>query len=212
LEELRSTEILDREIHEDARRKVEKYLQDADNQCKKIQDEIDARLEKETEAKKEMYDKKYERFLHDIQSVVPLEKQRFLIQFQKDSVDEAIKNYFEKLSEEKKLDIIKRRLNKYKEIFSENQHEKYKFSVCVSNFSEDKGKKLFEEVFGKNCLEKIEMKKKNTDADSFGMTCVSADSSIKFEANLKLIIEELEDKYSEELASKLFCGGLIVNE
>ena len=85
---------------------------------------------------------------------------------------------------------------------------KLKFNVTLSGFSCDDGKRIFTEIFGKDSLEKIDTNKKISGIENSGFVCTSTDLSVSFEASLKLIIEELEDKYSEELASKLFCGGL----
>ena len=46
MEELRSTEILEKEIQSDARRKAEKILKNADADCEKILSSVETRFEK----------------------------------------------------------------------------------------------------------------------------------------------------------------------
>ena len=45
MEELRSAEILDKEIQDDARKKAEKILRNADSQCDQIMAQVESRLE-----------------------------------------------------------------------------------------------------------------------------------------------------------------------
>ena len=52
MEEIVSTDILDKEIYEDARRKAEKILQNSKLQCKQVLQQVDDRLEKAKEERK----------------------------------------------------------------------------------------------------------------------------------------------------------------
>ena len=54
MEELRSAEILDKEIQDDARKKAEKILRNADSQCDQIMAQVESRLE-EAKKEKEIY-------------------------------------------------------------------------------------------------------------------------------------------------------------
>ncbi len=61
MEELRSTEILDKEIRSDARKKAERILSKAEVDCQMILAEVDDRVEN---AKKEISDKDEKNSLH----------------------------------------------------------------------------------------------------------------------------------------------------
>lgn len=58
MEELRSTEILDKEIQEDARRKAERILRKTDVECEKIKNSVSTRIETVTSEKNEEYKKR----------------------------------------------------------------------------------------------------------------------------------------------------------
>ena len=62
MEELRSTEILDKEIREDARRKANRILNNATVECEKILEEINIRFEKDADAKKSEYQFKIDEY------------------------------------------------------------------------------------------------------------------------------------------------------
>ena len=53
MEELRSTEILDKEIQNDARRKVEKILQKADAECAFLKEDVERKLQETEKEQKE---------------------------------------------------------------------------------------------------------------------------------------------------------------
>src|SRR5574344_165208 len=110
MEELRSTEILDKERQDDARKKAQRILTDADNQCKKILDDVESRIAAVSISKKAFYDGKIAVQIKDAEAAVPLEKERFLVSFEGKAVGCAIDEYLASLSEEKKLLIIKRLL------------------------------------------------------------------------------------------------------
>ena len=100
MEEFRSTEILDKEIQADARKKAEKILAKADVDCALLLEEVSGRIEK---AKKELEDKyalKIAAFEKDQSATLPLEKERFLVSFIQSSIEKAINAYLAKLSDE----------------------------------------------------------------------------------------------------------------
>ena len=62
MQELRSTDILDKEIQADARKKVERMLKDADRQCEQLLASIDSEIEKAADDKRRFFNKKLEAF------------------------------------------------------------------------------------------------------------------------------------------------------
>ena len=79
MEEFRSTEILDKEIQEDARRKAERLIKRAETDGQVLLDENQARIEKTAAEKKALYAKKLESYKTDLAAALPLEKERFLV-------------------------------------------------------------------------------------------------------------------------------------
>ena len=81
MEELRSTEILDKEIEADARKKAEKILRKTEEESKKILESVSERLEAVKKEKSLFFDEKIKDFENDKLNSFPLEKQRFLVKF-----------------------------------------------------------------------------------------------------------------------------------
>lgn len=95
MEELRSTEILDREILEDARRKAEKILKTSEAECRAIYDDVSLRIEKSREEKSHEYKQKAESYRNDSASAIPLEKQRRIVSFVDTSVSQALTDVYQ---------------------------------------------------------------------------------------------------------------------
>ena len=113
MEELRSTEILDKEIQEDARKKAERILANADADCKKIINNVSVRIADIQKEKEIFYKEKLAQVIKDSDASVPLEKERFLVSFEGKVVIEAINDYLQQLDLKKQLQLIEKLLNRY---------------------------------------------------------------------------------------------------
>lgn len=221
MEELRSTEILDREIQEDARKKAEKILKDADAQSERILADTSFRVEKIRKEKETFYARKIELAMRDIEAAEPLEKERFLVSFEDGAVSNAIENYMANLSEDKKLALLKGLLEHYKTILFEKTND-IKVHIKTTGFEPVKLEKLVCDTLGKkavlSCSELSEIEAREIYAHSHeifmgkgkleGMILTTEDGKIRCRVTLSVIIENLMDKYSSELATTLFCGRL----
>ena len=99
MQELRSTDILDKEIQADARKKAERMLEKADRDCQQLLASVETDIEKAAQDKKNFFAHKLEAFEKDRQAVVPLEKERFKVSFIQNAVIQNINKYLEGLSE-----------------------------------------------------------------------------------------------------------------
>ena len=98
MQELRSTDILDKEIQADARKKAERMLAKADSDCAKLLASVDTDIEKAAEEKQEFFAHKLDAFEKDRMAVVPLEKERFKVSFIQNAVIQNINKYLESLT------------------------------------------------------------------------------------------------------------------
>ena len=203
MEELRSTEILDKEIREDARRKANRILNNATVECEKILEEINIRFEKDADAKKSEYQFKIDEYKKNKEASVPLEKQRFLVNFENDSIDKAINQYLEKLSDDDKLKIIKNLLEKY--IFAFNEKKVY---VEYLGFSKDEITKVVNSVLKAEKILSVKEVEDKMQKDFRGCIITSEDLKIKCRATLEEKIAEIKEQYTEDLALALFGGRL----
>lgn len=211
MEELRSTEILDKEIQEDARKKADKIVKNSQIEAQNILDSVDGRIEAARQEKEKFYAQKLTRFEKDTNASLPLEKQRFLVSFEDDEVTKAIKNYLENLSLEKKSELLKELLNKYKNIL-ENRN----VNIFAVDFDKTLAEKIAVDVLGKksivSCQDISDFKKQilTEENPNFvqGFVLKSDDKAITCRVLLSEIINNIRDKNSLELAQTLFCGRL----
>ena len=211
MEELRSTEILDKEIQEDARKKADKIVKNSQIEAQNILDSVDGRIEVARQEKEKFYAQKLTRFEKDTNASLPLEKQRFLVSFEDEEVTKAIKNYLENLSLEKKSELLKELLNKYKNIL-ENRN----VNIFAVDFDKTLAEKIAVDVLGKksivSCQDISDFKKQilTEENPNFvqGFVLKSDDKAITCRVLLSEIINNIRDKNSFELAQTLFCGRL----
>ncbi len=206
MQELRSTDILDKEIQADARKKAERMLAKADSDCAKLLASVDTDIEKAAEEKKEFFAHKLDAFEKDRMAVVPLEKERFKVSFIQNAVIQNINKYLEALTEEKRLTLVARnfdfntdrRLNAYVYGFSVSGAKKF-----LSSKLGDKLLSCTETKFGAVALEdEIGL------ANPQGIILESEDKNFRCRLTLSEVIEKLLDTNRAELSATLFGGDL----
>ena len=206
MEEFRSTEILDKEIQEDARRKAEKLLKRADEDCQKIMDELAARIETVSKEKQAFYAARAEAIKKDLGAALPLEKERFLVSFIDSSIIKGIYRFIDGLSSEKKIALLENLLKRYESKLADK-----KLTVKFHGFEQDELKKMFQKHFNKLNIDSFVSL--NDDAakelhDEYGMIIESTDESVRCRVTIDELIEEIVDTYRYEIAEALFGGRI----
>lgn len=204
MEEFRSTEILDKEIQADARKKAEKILAKADVDCALLLEEISGRIEK---AKKELEDKyalKIAAFEKDLSATLPLEKERFLVSFIQLSIEKAINAYLAKLSDEEKIDLVLKKSVKIEDVLKSK-----KLNALYYGFQESLVKKTVGKKFDLISVKETEFNKMIIEndlgiTDRKGIILESEDKAIRVRMTLSEVISQIQDKYRAELYSALF--------
>lgn len=204
MEEFRSTEILDKEIQADARKKAEKILAKADVDCALLLEEVSGRIEK---AKKELEDKyalKIAAFEKDQSATLPLEKERFLVSFIQSSIEKAINAYLAKLSDEEKIDLVIKKSVKIEDVLKSK-----KLNALYYGFQESLVKKTVGKKFNLISVKETEFNKMIIEndlgiTDRKGIILESEDKAIRVRMTLSEVISQIQDKYRAELYSALF--------
>ena len=206
MQELRSTDILDKEIQADARKKAERMLAKADLDCEKLLASVDSDIEKAKQEKEEFFAHKLEAFEKDRMAVVPLEKERFKVSFIQNAVIQNINKYLEGLSEEKRLALVARDFNFETELKLNAFVYGFSLSGAKKFLSEKLGSKLAsvsETKFGAEALEEeIGLEKPQ------GIILESEDKKFRCRLTLSEVIAKLLDTNRSELSATLFGGEL----
>ena len=210
MEELRSTDILDKEIQDDARKKAEKILKNADAQGQQILADVETRLESAKKDRESYYSQKAAQFKKDLDSSLPLEKSRFLVSYISSSVASAINDYLKTISQEKRIQLVLTMLNRFESLTDGKSFEAavYGFNLDLAKNELNKNNKLHIASFlatefaktGEVAVDGIEIHE--------GIILVSDDKVVKIRLTLEELFSELIDKYRNELAVTLFGGRL----
>ena len=208
MQELRSTDILDKEIQADARKKAERMLAKADADCAKLLASVETDIEKATTEKQEFFAHKLEAFEKDRMAVVPLEKERFKVSFIQEAIIKNINKYLEELSEEKRLELACLG-------FDFTKAEGLKINAFVYGFSVEEAKKFLSKKLGNKLISCSETKFGTSSLETElglskpqGIILESEDKKFRCRLTINEVIEKLLDKNREELSTTLFGGDL----
>ncbi|BDC92895.1 hypothetical protein [Treponema bryantii] len=206
MQELRSTDILDKEIQADARKKAERMLQKADRDCETLIASVEADIQKAADEKKAFFNNKLNSFETDRKAVVPLEKERFKVSFIQNAIIQNINKYLEGLSEEKRLELASRNFDFKTE---------HKVNAYVYGFSPDAAKKFLSKKLGDKLLSCSETKfgafvleEDLGLSKPEGMILESEDKNFRRRLTINEVIEKLLDTNRAELSTTLFGGDL----
>ncbi len=210
MEELRSTDVLDKEIFADAKKKAEKILSQADETCSELLSGVDARV---AEAKsKATADAQLvlDSFTKNISASFPLERERYLVSYIHNSLVDAINLYFEKAGEQKQLLVIQKLLERSKDVLGEGA-----VNVKCIGIEKDAAEKLVSGTI-KNPVQSLEKADAVLISDEVvegfnfrkGILISTVDGKVSCRMTLDQKVKELLDDYSFELAEALFNGRI----
>ena len=205
MEELRSTEILDREIRADSRKKAEKIIAQAKTQAESLSDSTAEKIQLAQKEAETSLDAGMALFSGNLDSSLPLEKQRFYTMFVHESLMSAFNEYFSDKDEDFIISVLKNKALKIKALFPETKFDSYS-----KGLSEKKVLKMLSEVFNKDvlsCTENAKMFPADEELPLFehhrGIVLASKDGSVTVRLTLDQTVAELLDSKRIELASAL---------
>lgn len=206
MEELRSTEILDKEIISDANKKAERILMKAEYESKNILAEVENRVAEELQKTEIQYQKKLQALEKDFNASVPLEKERFYVSFIQDSLIKGINEYLKNLSVEKqleictsgvkKLDISDKTFKAFVYGFDKNLCEK-----ALKNILGDSLKTVEETAFNQIIFEETFLE------ENKGIILFTENEDIKCRFTLSEKMQSVLEDYRQELFDSLFGKG-----
>ena len=208
MQELRSTDILDKEIEADAKRKAETILKRADKECEEILASVQNKIDLARKEKEEFYSKKLDAFEKDLTASGPLEKQRFQVSFIQEEVIAAINKYLSALKEEDRLALVT-------EGFDFDVCKDKKINAYVYGFDFDTTQKILKEKLGSALIscsrtdfEKIMIEEELGLENNQGIILEAEDKSMRARLTLVQVLGGILDNYRQELSDALFGGSL----
>lgn len=213
MQELRSTELLDKEILNDARKKAEKIRKKTEEEIEQILSSVDDDIQKAQYEKEAFYAEKLLAYENNLKASIPLEKNRIKISYLYKSVINKITEYLSSLPEEKKLELV---LKQIPATCIEKTAEIEKFTAYIYGFDFSSAKKMLEKMYKSSITEykKVafgevasEENPLNSMTEMKGIILESINKNYRYRLTISEIIGKLLDEKREELVASLF-GGL----
>ena len=213
MQELRSTEILDKEILEDAQKKVQKILKNSESECRSIMSSVDDKVTKTVEEKEAALISKLESIKTNLNASLPLEKERFQVSFVENLIITKIQDYLKSLSQEKRIQLVLEKIKTIKtDDYVDSLLKEKSFTAYVYGFDIKKVEKALNDILGKRILAckptdfgKLILEDEILEINE-GIILESQDKEVRFRMTLTEVVEELLNNNREELAETLFTA------
>ena len=213
MQELRSTEILDKEILEDAQKKVQKILKNSESECRSIMSSVDDKVTKTVEEKEAALISKLESIKTNLNASLPLEKERFQVSFVENLIITKIQDYLKSLSQEKRIQLVLEKIKTIKtDDYVDSLLKEKTFTAYVYGFDIKKVEKALNDILGKRLLEcqptdfgKLILEDEILEINE-GIILESQDKEVRFRMTLTEVVEELLNNNRAELAETLFTA------
>ena len=204
MEELRSTEILDKEIQADARKNAERILQKADADANKFLSSVDERLEKAQSEKKAKYEERIASYQKDKSAALPLEKDRFLVSYIQTAIEQATDEYLCILGADKRLQLVLKQLSKYEDNLKSKKVFVYIYGFDADAVKKAVGKKLDVVSYETTEFNKLIVENECGLTNKEGVIVEAEDKSIRIRLTLSEIVTVIHDNYRAQLYQALF--------
>jgi hypothetical protein len=206
MEVLHSTDIIGEEIKEEARKKADHILKNAELEIEALRKGLDERLEKLEEEQKEIYSSKIKKYKDSVFVTLPLKKWKKKVEYVENALNEALKSYFASISVDKKLEIIKIMLEKFKNVVDGKT-----IILKCSGFDKEKIQKLSLSIFStvtiKECREASYSEKRFADVYE-GVIIEDIEKTFICKAGMEQAKKNIFDEKKDMLAKALFGESL----
>lgn len=206
MQEIKSTQNIEKQIFDDAQKKAQIILQNADDECKKINDQFNLDFENIKKEKTEFYKNKADDFRSDLFATFALEKQRIELSSVNERLLQKINEYLLSLTSEQRLKIAAGFFDLKKICITNKKYNAFVYGFDLQNvqevlsgFKEIAIEKIEKTEFGKKIVEaEIDLAVKE------GIILEATDNSQRIRITLSEVINELLENNRQSLYESLF--------
>jgi hypothetical protein len=206
MEVLHSTDVIGEEIKEEARKKADRILKNAELEIEVLRKSLSERFEKLEEEQKEIYSTRIQKYKDSVFVTLPLKKWKEKVEYVENVLNEALETYFASLSIDKKLNIIKSLLEKFKPVVNGKT-----IMLKYSGFYKEEIQKLVVSVFSnidiKECRE-ASYSEKSFAGVYEGLVIEDVEKTFICKAGIEQAKKNIFDEKKERLAKALFGESL----
>ncbi|GHV90004.1 hypothetical protein AGMMS50268_05070 [Spirochaetia bacterium] len=198
MEELQSTEVLDREILEDARKKAYRILKTADDTVKTNAAAWDKKARDAAAELKQRYAERSKRVAEEIMARLPLDKQRAESEKIEGLIGSAVDNWYAGLGRDRVLSILEGELRKRLEVCPE--FNAANFRVVFHNLDQKEGEGLLKKVLPQG---KWDSEAAPADGANKYPEIIIDSKTVKITASIQMVTGSLLGDYRSELTEAL---------
>ena len=194
MEEIKTSEKLEQEILEDARKKAERILKSAEKSVNEIEGEWKKKEEAFLSASKQEMEERKKRIQQEISATLPLEIKRIELRILNEKFEAFLQKFFEELSEEEFVTLIRPRLSQVGTFFQGK-----------SLFLEYNGLKKAESLL-LSVLPGVRILQVKEGEPPRGIRIQSEDGTVQYRITAEELKEEVRQNYRREVFEALFPG------
>ncbi len=206
MEVLNSADVIGEEIKEEARRKANLILKNADREIENLNRSTEKKIEKLKEEQTTIYKNKIEEYKQKVFVTIPLKKWKEKTAYIEDIISSSLDEYFANLSVNERLFIIKNSLRNFKDIV-----EGKELIVRYARFEKEKIEKLVLATFPNSKI--LELKEATYAERRFanveeGVIIEDVERTFLCKAGLEQVKIKISAEIKEELFYALFGRAL----
>ncbi len=209
MEELRSTDVLDKEIRADAERKAKRILEKADETAASLLGDVDSRVASSREQAQKKASRQASLYEKNVNASVPLEKERYTVSYIHNSLLDAMNEYFDSIGKEKRLLVLESLLVRSLTVLGDSS-VKALYSGVDGRSAEDMLKKHLGKRLS-SCTECQSHLFAGEAVSGFKFRegiILTSDTGITCRLSLDQKVKEIMDVNREELSNALFDGRI----
>ena len=206
MEVLHSTDVIGEEIKEEARKKADRILKNADMEIQALKKALAERLEKLEEEEKKIYSDKIQKYRESVFVTLPLKKWKEKVEYVENTLNNALEAYFTSLSLDKKLKIIKTMLERF-----EPKVRGESIIVEYAGFEKNEVEKLISSIFFNSTIKEYKeatYAQKRFAGVSEGIIIEDVEKTFICKAGMEQAKKNIFDEKKEMLAKELFGESL----
>ncbi|MFQ3619589.1 MAG: hypothetical protein SNJ78_01465 [Spirochaetales bacterium] len=194
MEEIKTSQRLEQEILEDARKKAERILRGGEKSVKEVEEEWNKREQAFVQEHEKELDRKKTKIEAEMSASIPLELKRIELEELNKKYENFLELFFLRLSDEEFGKLLQARLSEVALFFANK-------SVTLSYKSVPPVKKLVESVIPGISILSVEEAETTR-----GLSLQTEDGAIRFRLTIDELLEEVQEKYRKELFDALWLS------
>ena len=197
---MKTSEELEKQILEDARKKAQRILENADKECVSVQAEWAKKLEEETARMEEDAEREMKALQSELDASLPLDFMRARLGFIEDALRSRLRALFSGFSAQEKAEIIATLLKRVEPLFKGKT-----VTALVNGISAEEAGKIVRAVMPEAALQEV----KELPAEmGEGIVLETPDGRIRYRGTFSELQERLLEEHREELKLALLGKDL----